>query len=379
MRLIHLADLHLGRSLAEFSLIDLQREILTEIVNYAIRAKADAVVIAGDVYDRSTPAVQAVNLLSGFLSALARLNIPVLIIPGNHDSADRLTFLSDILGQAGIHIAGDYRLGQPPVTLTDEYGPVNFFLLPFFRPGHIRAQAQEETVAGYDDAVRVAVSHMPVDPTQRNVLVGHQFVCAAGQMPIRSDSEMLFAGGTELVSAAHFAPFDYVALGHLHRSQKAAGEKIRYCGAPLQYSFGEAGEEKSILVVELREKGDLEVKTVPLSPLRKMTIQTGTFDELMSSDASSGREDFVRADLTDEEYIPDAIRQLRKVWPNILEITYPNISKGLSEWTASEETEEMSPLESLESFYRFMRGTDMSDEQEEMVERFIREIWEVEE
>ena len=320
MRLIHLADLHLGRSLAEFSLIDLQREILTEIVNYAIRAKADAVVIAGDVYDRSTPAVQAVNLLSGFLSALARLNIPVLIIPGNHDSADRLTFLSDILGQAGIHIAGDYRLGQPPVTLTDEYGPVNFFLLPFFRPGHIRAQAQEETVAGYDDAVRVAVSHMPVDPTQRNVLVGHQFVCAAGQMPIRSDSEMLFAGGTELVSAAHFAPFDYVALGHLHQAQRVGTETVRYAGAPLKYALGESGAAKSFTVVDLLEKGVVSVKQEPLHPSIELRAVRGRLADILAAPPAENDGDFLEVSLTDEEPVYDAMQRLRARYPRTVNV-----------------------------------------------------------
>ena len=320
MRLIHLADLHLGRTLAEFSLIDLQREVLTEIVNYAVREKVDAVVIAGDVYDRSTPSVQAVNLLSGFLSALSRLNIPALIVAGNHDSADRLSFLSDILGHAGIHIAGDYRLGQPPVTLTDEHGPVNFFLLPFFRPGHIRAQAEGETIAGYDDAVRVAVERMPVDPTQRNVLVGHQFVCAAGQMPIRSESEMLFAGGTELVSAAHFAPFDYVALGHLHQAQRVGAETVRYAGAPLKYALGESGAAKSFAVVDLMEKGAVSVRQEPLHPSIGLRAVRGRLEDILAAPPSENDGDFLEVSLTDEEPVYDAMQRLRARYPRTVNV-----------------------------------------------------------
>ncbi|MBR3502831.1 MAG: exonuclease SbcCD subunit D [Clostridia bacterium] len=320
MRFIHLADLHLGRSLAEFSLIDLQREALTEIVNYAAHAGADAVVIAGDVYDRSTPSVQAVNLLSGFLSALSRLNIPALIIAGNHDSTDRLAFLSDILGQAGIHIAGDYRLGQPPVTLSDAFGPVNFYLLPFFRPGHIRAQAVDEPVAGYDDAVRVAIERMPIDASQRNVLVGHQFVCAAGHVPIRSDSEMLFAGGTELVSAAHFAPFDYVALGHLHQAQRVGAETVRYAGAPLKYALGEAGAAKSFTVVDMMEKGAVSVKQEPFHPSVGLRAVRGRLEDILAAPPAENDGDFLEVLLTDEEPVYDAMQRLRARYPRTVNV-----------------------------------------------------------
>lgn len=375
MKMIHLSDLHLGRRLGEFPLKEDQEDILEKILKIVEKESPDAVLIAGDVYDRPIPPEEAVRLFGGFLEKLVRAAGAVFVISGNHDSNIRLAFGSRLMRENNVYFSSEFKGILEKVELTDEFGPVTLWMLPFIKPAHVGAFYNDIDHDDYTGAVARVVEGSGVDETGRNVLIAHQYVTGAE----RSESEDRVIGGLENVDGEVFAPFDYVALGHLHRSQKAAGEKIRYCGAPLQYSFGEAGEEKSILVVELREKGDLEVKTVPLSPLRKMTIQTGTFDELMSSEASGGREDFVRADLTDEEYIPDAIRQLRKVWPNILEITYPNISKGLSEWTASEETEEMSPLESLESFYRFMRGTDMSDEQEEMVERFIREIWEVEE
>ena len=320
MRFIHLADLHLGRTLAEFSLIDLQRELLTEIVNYAASAKADAVVIAGDIYDRSTPSVQAVNLLSGFLSALSRMNMPALIIAGNHDSADRLAFLSDILGQSGIYIAGDYRLGQPPVTLEDEYGPVNFYLMPFFRPGRNRAQAEGETVDGYDGAVRVAIGHMNVDPAQRNVLVAHQFVCAEGQMPLRSESEMIFVGGTELVQAAHLAPFDYTALGHLHQAQRIGRETVRYAGAPFRYALGEEGAAKSFTVVDLLEKGRVIVRQEPFHPSINLRKVRGRIEEILAAPASDDDGDFLEVELTDEAPVYDAMQRLRARFPRTVNV-----------------------------------------------------------
>jgi len=320
MRFIHLADLHLGRALSEFSLIDLQRELLTQVVNHAVAARADAVVIAGDVYDRGTPSVQAVNLLSGFLSALARLKIPALIVAGNHDSPDRLSFLSDILDQTGIYIAGDYRLGQPPVTLRDACGPVNFYLLPFFRPGHIRQQAPEETIAGYDDAVRVAIERMPIDPSQRNVLVAHQFVCASGQMPLRSDSEMLFMGGTELVHAAHFAPFDYTALGHLHQAQRVGGETVRYAGAPLKYALGEAGAAKSFTVVDLPEKGAVAVRQEPFRPSVNLRTVRGRLADILARPSADDDGDFLEVVLTDEEPVYDAMQRLRVRYPRTVNV-----------------------------------------------------------
>ena len=374
MRFIHLADLHLGRTLAEFSLIDLQRELLTEIVNYAAANRADAVVIAGDVYDRSTPSVQAVNLLSGFLSALARLEIPALVIAGNHDSPDRLAFLSGILDRAGIHIAGDYRLGQGPVTLRDEFGPVNFFLLPFFRPGLIRAQAEGETVTGYDDAVRVAVARMPVDPAQRNVLVAHQFVCAAGQTPLRSDSEMIFAGGTELVSAARFHAFDYVALGHLHQAQRVGSETVRYAGAPLRYALGESGAAKSFTVVDLMEKGTVIVKQEPFHPSVSLRSLRGRLEDILSAPPAANDGDFLEVVLTDEQPVYDAMQRLRVRYPRTVNVRRErDMMTGMPEGALSAgRAERRDPAAVFRRFAEELTGYPLTPEEDEEMTDVLR-------
>jgi len=381
MRFIHLADLHLGRSLAEFSLIGLQKEFLDKIVAFAAAEAVDAVVVAGDVYDRSTPSIQAVNLLSGFLSSLTELGVPALVIAGNHDSPDRLAFLSGILGRSGIHIAGDYRLGQPPVTLRDACGPVNFFLLPFFRPGLIRAQAEGETVAGYDDAVRVAVSRMPVDPAQRNVLVAHQFVCAGGQIPLRSDSEMIFAGGTELVSAAHFAPFDYVALGHLHLAQRVGGETVRYAGAPLCYALGESGAAKSFTVVEMGEKGEVRVRQEPFCPSIALRSVRGRLEDILDAPPADNDGDFLEVTLTDEEPVYDAMQRLRARYPRTVNVRRErDMMRAMPEGGVSAAAESRhDPLAAFRRFAEEITGQPLSGEEDAEMTDILRRAVEEEE
>lgn len=320
MRILHLSDLHLGRSLAEFSLIDLQREFLTNIINTVSERKIDAVLIAGDVYDRTLPSVHAVQLLNGFLSALAKMNVPALLIAGNHDSAERLGFLSGVLGMQGIHIAGEYELGAEPVTLMDEFGPVHFHLMPFFRPGVIRSQAKGARIETYDDAVRVAVEHLNLCETERNVLLAHQFVCAAGQMPMQSDSEMPFLGGLELVHASNFDSFDYVALGHLHHPQKVGRDTVRYAGSPIKYSLGEADMNKSFVIAELREKGSVSIEQIPVRLSVGMRSVRGRLEEIMSMPAAENDGDFLAVQLTDENPVYDAMQTLRARYPRVISV-----------------------------------------------------------
>lgn len=320
MRILHLSDLHLGRSLAEFSLIELQQEFLTHIVNTVSERNIDAVIIAGDVYDRTLPSVHAVQLLNGFLSALVRLNVPVLLIAGNHDSAERLGFLSGVLGMQGVHIAGEYALGAQPVTLHDAFGPVHFHLMPFFRPGVVRSQVKDARVETYDDAVRIAVEHMNVNPAERNVLVAHHFVCSAGQMPMQSDSEMPFLGGLELVHSAHFDAFDYVALGHLHHPQKVGRDTVRYAGSPIQYSLGEAESVKSYVIAELGPKGDVKTELVPIRLSVRLRSLRGKLEEIMNLPGDERDGDFLAVQLTDENPVYDAMQTLRTRYPRVVSV-----------------------------------------------------------
>lgn len=377
MRILHLADLHLGRSLSEFSLIGLQKEFLTDIIRTVSERKIDAVLIAGDVYDRSMPSVHAVQLLNGFLSALAKLNVPVLLIAGNHDSAERLSFLSGVLGMQGIHIAGEYELGAAPVTLHDQFGPVHFHLLPFFRPGAVRSQAPDARIETYDDAVRTAVDCMKVNPQERNVLLAHHFVCASSQMPLTSDSEMPFLGGLELVHADHFSAFDYVALGHLHHPQKIGRETVRYAGSPIPYSLGEADAKKSFVIAELKEKGQVSVELVPVKLSVGMRSVRGRLEEIMALPETGGDGDFLVVRLTDENPVYDAMQTLRTRYPRVVSVRRErdmmSAGPGVLPVVAVRETD---PLTLFARFIEKVTGAELTDEERADIEAAVKEAGE---
>lgn len=379
MRFIHLADLHLGRSLAEFSLIELQKEFLTTVISAVSEKKADAVVIAGDVYDRSVPSVQAVQLLNGFLSQLARMNIPVLLAAGNHDSAERLGFLSGVLDMTGIHIAGEYSLGAQPVTLHDEFGPVHFHLMPFFRPGIIRSQTENIKIENYDDAVRVAVEHLSINPAERNVMIAHQFVCAAGQMPMQSESEMPFLGGVEMVHASHFDAFDYVALGHLHQPQKVGRDTVRYAGAPLKYAIGEAASQKSFVLVELGRKGEVSYELIPVLPSIDLRAVRGKLSEIMNLPLSESDNDFLTVQLTDEDAVYDALQTLRSRYRHVISVRRDRdmiaSAPGLTPVAAIRESD---PLALFDRFMEEVTGYGLTDAEREDIKKAIAEAREVE-
>ena len=278
MKLLHLSDLHLGKRIKNFPLLEDQAYILQAILEILDAERPDAVLIAGDVYDRATPSTEAVELLDRFLVSLAERGLPVLLISGNHDSPERLAFGAQFLEKSRIFISPVYNGTVTPVTLEDEYGPVDFYLLPFLKPLHVRRCFPEEPVESYTEAVACAVSHMNLDPSRRNVLITHQFVTGAE----RCDSEEVSVGGSDNVDAVVFAPFDYVALGHLHGPQNIGDDRIRYCGTPLKYSFSESRQKKSVTLVELSAKGQRTVRTVPLTPRRDMVERRGCFQDFLT-------------------------------------------------------------------------------------------------
>ena len=374
MRLLHLSDLHLGRSLQAFSLLDEQKDLLTQILDCIKEQKIDALLLCGDVYDKATPSLGAVEVLNRFLTSLSDMHVPALIIAGNHDSPERLGFLNGLIARSGVYLCGEYTLGQKPVTLEDEYGPVDFHLLPFFRPGAIRSQAEGTIIANYDDAVRVAVEHMPVDASRRNVLLGHQFVYSGDTRPTRSDSEVLFIGGTESVSAAHFDPFDYVALGHLHHRQAVGSGRIYYAGSPLKYSIGEAEDPKGFLLVELGQKGEApKVENVPVKPLRDLHALRGTMEEVLAAPVENEL-DYFTVTLTDENPVYDAMLRLRARFPHAVSVRMER------DFAAS--SEELSPVPAalvrdpvslFEQFYRECSGREMTDLEREDVLQALKE------
>ena len=369
MKLIHLSDLHLGKRVYEYSMLEDQEYILKKILGIVDEEKPDAVLIAGDVYDKAIPPAEAVQLLDDFLFSLSKRNLAVFVISGNHDSPERLAFGSRLMDASGIHLSPVYDGTVEPVSLRDGYGTVNIYSLPFVKPAHVRRFAEGE-ITDYTEALRCAIGKMKPDPTARNVLVTHQFVTGA----VRSESEEISVGGTDNVDASVFADFDYVALGHIHSPQNCGRETIRYCGTPLKYSFSEAKDSKSVTVAELYEKGRVTIRTVPLVPRHDLIELKGTYDELMRKsfyDGSSRQEDYTHITLTDEEDIPDAVGKLRTVYYNLMKLDYDNRrTRSNAVIGGAGEVEAKSPLELFAELYELQNNQPMSEEQS----RYIREL-----
>lgn len=375
MKFIHLSDLHLGKRLNEFSLIEDQEYILNKIINIIDDEKPDAVIIAGDIYDKPVPPAEAVRLFDDFLCSLALRRLQVFVISGNHDSAERIAFGSRLMDKSGIHMAPVYDGNVTPVSLEDECGIVDVYMLPFVKPAGVRRLFEDEQIDSYNDALRVCVKNMNVNASRRNVLVTHQFVTGA----LRSDSEEISIGGSDNVDAAVFGDFDYTALGHIHRPQSAGADNIRYCGTPLKYSFSECSHDKSVTVVELAAKGRVTVRTAALVPLHDMREIKGTYMELTdrSNYAGTATDDYIHVTLTDEDDIPDAVGRLRAVYPNIMKLDYDNKrTRSSSCVEAAEAVETKSPMELLEEFYELQNNSSLSEEQRSFCDRIISEIWE---
>lgn len=379
MKLIHLSDLHLGKRVNDFSMLEDQQYILAEILQIIDREKPDGVLIAGDVYDKSVPSAEAVALLDDFLVRLSKRELRIFVISGNHDSPERMAFGGRLMERSGVHLAPVYDGKVEPVVLTDEYGPVKLYLLPFVKPSHVRRCFPKREIATYTDAVSAAIEAMGVDTAVRNVLVTHQFVTGAA----RCDSEELSVGGTDNVDAAVFDPFDYVALGHIHGPQQVGRETVRYCGTPLKYSFSEAGHKKSVTVVELGAKGSVTIRTIPLKPLRDLVELRGTYEELTLRAFYEGTtypRDYIHITLTDEDDIPDAVGKLRIIYPNLMKLDYDNKrTRAGIRLEGAEDVQQKSPLELLEEFYSNQNGQPMSEEQRAFARDMMERIWEEDE
>lgn len=371
MKLIHLSDLHLGKRLNDFSLGEDQEYILNQILGIVESEAPDAVVIAGDVYDKAIPSVEAVGLFDEFLVRLAKLNTQIFVISGNHDSPERIAFGNRLLDAAGLHLSPVYSGRVEPITLEDDFGPVHFYLLPFVKPLHVRRFYPDDPTDTYTQALSAAVEHMDIDERQRNILVTHQFVTGAA----RSDSEELCVGGADNVDSAVFQVFDYVALGHIHSPQHCGSEKVRYCGTPLKYSFSEVKDQKSVTVAELKEKGNLTIRTVPLKPLRELVELRGTFAELTDKsfyEHTTWQTDYTHLTLTDEEDIPDAIGKLRLIYQGLMKLDYDNArTRSNGEITGAEVQRVRSPLELFADFYALQNNRPMTQEQLVFVEELL--------
>lgn len=375
MKIMHLSDLHIGKKVNEYSMLQDQIYILKEILHIIDDEKVETVIIAGDVYDRSLPPNEALELFDEFLYQLSSRNVNVFVISGNHDSPERISYGGRMMTENKIFLSPVYDGNVKPITLNDDYGEVNFYLLPFVRPADIRRYFPDENIENYTDAVKVAIDNMNVDFSERNILVTHQFVTGAEL----SESEDIIVGGTDNVSGEVFDGFDYVALGHIHREQTVGKDNIRYCGTPLKYSFSEAKNIKSVTILDFNDKGNMEYSKIPLTPFRDMREIRGTYYELTlkSSYESTNTEDYLHITLTDEEDIPDAIGKLRSIYPNIMKLDYDNLrTRGSGTVDAIENIESKSPFELFADLFKQQNNQDMSEEQEEIMRNLIDKIWE---
>ena len=370
MKLMHLSDLHLGKRLNEFSLLEDQSFILQQLVELVRSEQPDCVLLAGDIYDKPVPPAEAVTLFDDFLNKLAQLTT-VCVTSGNHDSAERLAFGAQLMREGGVHFCGLYT-GEPQcVTLQDAYGSVHIYLLPFLKPAHVRhclPPEEAEQVTTYHEALRCAVERLHINAAERNVLVAHQFVTGAQT----AGSEAVNVGGVDNIGAEVFSAFDYTALGHIHKAQNVGSERVRYSGTPLKYSFAEWQQEKSVTLVELGEKGSVSVTELPLAPLRDLRKLRGSYEELMSKDFydelpkdSDGLlRDFYHLTLTDEEDVPDAVQKLRSVYKNLLQLEYDNKrTRTDNAIEGAERVVEKSPLELMEEFYQLQNNQALSEKQ----------------
>ncbi len=375
MKFIHLSDLHLGKRVNEYSMLEDQESILKEIIHIIDAEKPDGVMIAGDVYDKSVPSAEAVQLFDNFLVQLAKRKLEVFVISGNHDSPERMAFGSRIMDAGGIHISPAYQGELASYSMRDEYGAVDVYLMPFIKPAQVRRFCEDE-ITSYTDAVRFVISKLNINAENRNVLVTHQFVTGS----VRSDSEEISVGGSDNVDADVFEPFDYVALGHLHSPQNCGSERIRYCGTPLKYSFSEAKDRKSVTVVELAEKGTVSYRTIDLIPQHDLVELRGSYAELTLKSFYEGttwQEDYTHITLTDEEDIPDAIGKLRVVYHRLMKLDYDNKRTRTSlEIGGAVDVESKSPLELFSDFYKLQNNQPMSPEQSEYMKLLIEKTWE---
>lgn len=375
MKFIHLSDLHIGKRVNEYSMLEDQEYILGQIINIADEERPHGVIIAGDVYDKAVASAEAVTLFDGFLVKLSERNLKVFVISGNHDSPERIAFGGRLMSESGIYMSPVYDGNVIPVVLNDDFGEINIWMLPFVKPSHVRRFNDNAEIETYTDAVRVAIENLNIDKNKRNIMITHQFVTGAQ----RAESEEISVGGSDNVDVSVFDAFDYTALGHIHRPQNCKSEKVRYSGTPLKYSFSEAKDNKSVTVVELCEKGNLSVRTVPLIPLRDMVEIKGKYDEVMLRDFYKGasyQEDYVHITLTDEEDIPDAIGKLRSVYHNLMKLDYDNLrTRNINLIEGASDAEKKSPYEHFSEFYQLQNNAPMSEEQENFIRKLIEEVW----
>ena len=380
MKILHLADLHLGKILQEQSLIEDQEYMLKEIIEIIKNENIETVLISGDVYDRSVPPAEAVNLLDNFLKILIKeLKIKVFIISGNHDSKDRLGFGSKIFEDEGLYIESKYSGNLRKVELEDNYGKINIYMLPFVKPIEVKDFFEDDLENNYNTAIHKIIEKEKINKDERNIIMVHQFVTAGTIEPERTESEILSLGGIENVDVSNFDEFDYVAIGHVHRPQQIGRKEARYAGTMLKYSFSEINHNKSVPIIDFKEKGNVEINLKELVPIRDMREIKGPIEELLKKEnyELGNVNDYIKAVITNEETVYDAIGQIRRVYPNTLKLEIRNsktINGGQEQDLNLQKVKRKSELELFEDFYKSQNNVDLDEKQKEIIKDIISEV-----
>lgn len=380
MKILHLADMHIGKNVLEQSMIEDQEYMLEQITKKIKKEKIEVVLISGDVYDRSIPPSEAVNLLDNFLKILIKdLKLKVFIIAGNHDSKERLNFGSKIFEEEGLYICTSYEGNIKKVQLEDKYGKINIYMIPYIKPIEVKRYFEDTEINSYNDAIKNIIKKEKINQDERNIILSHQFVTAGNTEPEKSDSETLFLGGTENVDVSNYDKFDYVALGHIHGPQRIGRDTARYAGTILKYSFSEVNQKKALTVIDYKEKGNLEYKLIPLVPIRDMRVIKGPIEELLKEENYIGtnRNDYIRAIITNEEPIYDAIGQIKRVYPNTLRLDIENskfVQSFENKLTNIDEIKKRDELELFNEFFQFQNNTELNKMQTEIMKNIISDV-----
>jgi len=394
MKFLHLGDLHIGKTLAEFQLIEDQKFILDQLLGIAVANKVDAILIAGDVYDKSVPSEAAVKLFDYFLCQIAQKGITAFIISGNHDSDERMNFGSSLFEANQIYISAKYDGTLCRHTCQDADGPVNIYLMPFVKASQVRHFYPNEPIADYEDAVRTVLAHSQINPDERNILVAHQFVTGTSSAPQLAGSSISQLSGSsmpqlagsesaatqmvglvETISSSCFSDFDYVALGHIHSAQSVGRDEVRYAGSPLKYSLSEAARQKYATIAEIKEKGHVTVSLIPLRPLRDLRHIRGRMDQLLAKEHIVSPEDFIYATLTDEDIIDNAMEIFRQYYPNTVRLEYDNShTREIRQTDISRIIENKTFEEAISDFYRLIYGCEISEDEQKLMKEIAEEV-----
>lgn len=375
MKLLHLSDLHLGKRVNEFSMLEDQKYILNQILQIVINEQVNTVLIAGDVYDKSVPSAQAVTLFDDFLTRLEALECTVLLIAGNHDSPERLAFGAHLLQKSRVYLSPVFDGRLTCCTLNDEYGPLDVWLMPFLKPSVVRPFYPEDTMESYQDAAAVVLRSNPPHQGRRSILVAHQFVTGAKT----GGSEELSVGGAENIDAALFAAYDYVALGHIHSPQRVGRETVRYCGSPLKYSLSEARGTKSVTLITFNQPGEIDIKLCPLTPLHDLRPIRGTYDEVTARTFYEGTatDDYLHITLTDETEVLDAVGKLRSIYPNVMRVDYDNTrTRAGASMPEATVQDKATPMELFCRFFEWQNEKPLTERQRALLEKEIEAVWE---